>query len=343
MPSSGGSVSDVPTNKTVDGQDHQLAYITPEEAQNLVDQGGNPTMTNEGVMAYPPQDNYTSNYDSSQNQSGRNENTSGAGGGSSYSGGNNNREQAIASQHTRARTEAAQAGTIVDDEYDTPDTQHYNKTQKEIRKKSKDVVDTKMSKDEYEQFNKDLNDYYGTKDVKYEPYGRAGQGTVNLSFKEHWDNIGMQNPMLKFSPIARFIGAAGRNIGEYLKSDYGTGKYAGPGSDKGGLLGRIGIEGGGSYQVTPQDRDIMNQLSPEAPYIISGTKSPTNSPAANWYQSLGNTSTNQFQFSFANELSAAKAKQASILGNQSAVGWLAVNQSPFYNFLKENKLDKGIL
>jgi len=330
MPSSGGSVSDVPTNKTVDGQDHQLAYITPEEAQNLVDQGGNPTMTNEGVMAYPPPTSSvaeSSSYHTPSNQGG----------------GNNNREQAIASQHTRARTEAAQAGTIVDDEYDTPDTQHYNKTQKEIRKKSKDVVDTKMSKDEYEQFNKDLNKYYGTKDIKYEPYGRAGQGTVNLSFKEHWDNIGMQSPMLKFSPIARFIGAAGRNIGEYLKSDYGTGKYAGPGSDKGGLLGSIGTEGGESYQVTPQDRDIMNQLSPEAPYIISGTKSLTNSPAANWYQSLGNTSTNQFQFSFANELSAAKAKQASILGNQSAVGWLAVNQSPFYNFLKENKLDKGIL
>ena len=87
----------------------------------------------------------------------------------------------------------------------------------------------------------------------------------------------------------------------------------------------------------------MNALAPEAPYIVSGTTAPTNSPAANWYQSLGNTSTSQNQFSFATELAAAKAKQAGILGNQSAVGWLAVNQSPFYNFLKERKLDKGIL
>ena len=54
MPSSGGSISDAPVNKVVDGQEHQLSYITPGEAQNLVSQGGQPTMTNEGVMAYPP-------------------------------------------------------------------------------------------------------------------------------------------------------------------------------------------------------------------------------------------------------------------------------------------------
>ena len=49
MPGSGGSVSDAPIEKTVDGQHHQLAYITPVEAQSLVDQGGKPTMTNEGT------------------------------------------------------------------------------------------------------------------------------------------------------------------------------------------------------------------------------------------------------------------------------------------------------
>ena len=87
----------------------------------------------------------------------------------------------------------------------------------------------------------------------------------------------------------------------------------------------------------------MNELAPEAPYIVSGTTQPTNSPAANWYQSLGNTKTSGFAFSFANELKAAKTKQASILGNPSAVGMLAVNDSPFYNWLKTNNLDKGIL
>ncbi len=79
------------------------------------------------------------------------------------------------------------------------------------------------------------------------------------------------------------------------------------------------------------------------PYTVGGTTPPQESQAAKWYANLGNTGTNQFQFSFSNELSAAKAKQASILGNPSAVGWLAVNQSPYYDFLKLNKLDRGIL
>ena len=72
-------------------ENHFLAYITPGERDMLVAAGGKQTPTESGIFAYPPQDNYggTGGYDSSQNQSGRNENTSGAGGGSGYSGGGN--------------------------------------------------------------------------------------------------------------------------------------------------------------------------------------------------------------------------------------------------------------
>ena len=259
----------------------------------------------------------------------------------SGNGGGNNREQAIASQYTRAKTEAAQVSS--DDVYDTPDKDHWKDTQKQIKKHTKgDHYDVKMSPEEYDKFNEDLNKYYGTKDVKYEPYGRAGQGTVNLTFKEHWDNIGHQSPALKFSPTLRFLAAAGKNINEYLTSDYGTYKYGGPGRDSGGLLGSFG-SGGSTFTPTATDRDVMRNLAPEAPYIVSGTQKPTDSPAAKWYQSLGQTNTSGFTFSFANELAAAKAKQATILGNPSAVGILAVSNSPFYNFLKERNLDKGIL
>ena len=243
-------------------------------------------------------------------------------------------------QYHRARTQAAQVDA--EDEYDAPDRDHFNQTQKEIRQKSKDVVDTTMSKEQYDEFNKNMNEYYGTDNVKYEPYGRAGKGTVNLSFKEHYKNVQAQNPAMKFSPVLAFLTAAGRNVSEYLTSDYGTYKYAGPDSDQGGLLGRIG--GGGNNRTQAQrDSEIMRNLAPEAPYIVSGITKPTNSPAANWYQSLGNTSTSGFNFSFANELNAARAKQKSILGTPSAVGYLAVNQSPFYDWLKTNSLDKGIL
>ena len=229
------------------------------------------------------------------------------------------------------------------EDYDEPDKAHWKDTQKQIKQHTKgDHYDVKMSPEEYDKFNEDLNKYYGTKDVKYEPYGRAGQGTVNLTFKEHWDNIGHQSPALKFSPTLRFLAAAGKNINEYLTSDYGTYKYGGPGRDSGGLLGSFG-SGGSTFTPTATDRDVMRNLAPEAPYIVSGTQKPTDSPAAKWYQSLGQTNTSGFTFSFANELAAAKAKQATILGNPSAVGILAVSNSPFYNFLKERNLDKGIL
>ena len=89
-------------------------------------------------------------------------------------------------------------------------------------------------------------------------------------------------------------------------------------------------------------RDAMNMIAPAAPYIVGGS-TPQESQAAKWYASLGATQNNGFGFSFANEFAAAKQKQAGILGSPSPVGMLAVNNSPFYNFLKERNLDKGIL
>ena len=224
-----------------------------------------------------------------------------------------------------------------DDEYDTPDKDHWKDTQKQIKEHGADVQ--KMSDEEYKQFNKELNEYYGTEGVKYEPYGRAGQGTVNLSFKEHWDNVGMQHPMSRIMPLGRFILAAGRNIGEYFKSDYGTYKYGGPGTDKGGLLGRIGTGDGGSWVATEQDRAVMNKLAPDAPYMVSGQEQP-DSVAQKWFD---NTNSNQNEFFFKNQYSTAKAKQLSILGKPSPYRWLAVSQSPYYDFLKRNNLDRGIL
>jgi len=167
---------------------------------------------------------------------------------------------------------------------------------------------------------------------------------TDMSFADHWNNA---PGALKYSPTLRLLYAGGKNIGEWMS------KKGFKGYNEAGARGKLGnamdYYNEGSSGNTQgllggnNERDVMNALAPEAPYIVSGIQRPTNSPAAQWYQSLGNTSTSGFNFSFANELSAAKAKQASILGNQSAVGWLAVNQSPFYNFLKERKLDKGIL
>mgnify|MGYP001212316332 CR=1 FL=1 len=87
------------------------------------------------------------------------------------------------------------------------------------------------------------------------------------------------------------------------------------------------------------EQDALSRVT--APYEVGGTPAPQESQAAKWYASLGNTSSNTL--SFQAQYNAAKAKQATILGNPSAVGILAVSNSPFYNFLKERNLDKGIL
>ena len=54
-------------------------------------------------------------------------------------------------------------------------------------------------------------------------------------------------------------------------------------------------------------------------------------------------SANKFKFDFQTEYTKALANQKALLNKPSAVGLLAVNQSPFYNWLKDNSLDKGIL
>ena len=113
-----------------------------------------------------------------------------------------------------------------------------------------------------------------------------------------------------------------------------------------GYTGKVIKEGGPSGRGTDlltgvqsqDDRDAMNQLAPNAPFIQSGTQKP-DSVAAKFF---GNSS-NNFKFSFENEYSKALARQKTLLNKPSAVGLLAVNQSPFYNWLKDNSLDKGIL
>ena len=149
----------------------------------------------------------------------------------------------------------------------------------------------------------------------------------DLTFSEHWAN---RPAAIKWSPTLSFLYASGKNVGEWFSKNKGKSTYT-PGS---------GGEGGGG----DNESQMMRDVAPHAPYIVSGTTKPTNSPAANWYQGLGNnTLSGSNTFNMATEYAAAKAKQKSILGSPSPVGQLAVNNSPFYNWLKERGLNKGIL
>jgi len=112
------------------------------------------------------------------------------------------------------------------------------------------------------------------------------------------------------------------NKGDFKQSDFNE-KYGSPEINVGG----------------ENDRDIMNMVTPIAPHIVGGT-TPVESQAAKWFSNLGG---NQGGFNLTQAYADAKTKQASILGQPSPMKYLAVSQSPFFEFLKENKLNKGIL
>ena len=76
-----------------------------------------------------------------------------------------------------------------------------------------------------------------------------------------------------------------------------------------------------------------------SPYIVSGT-TPVESQASKWYNSIGNDTK---QFNFASAYATAKEKVSQTLNNKGPIGMLAVSDSPYYDWLKTNKLDRGIL
>ena len=77
----------------------------------------------------------------------------------------------------------------------------------------------------------------------------------------------------------------------------------------------------------------------EGSYNIGGTD-PQESVAAKWYSGMNNKSS---EFFFKNEYDTAKNKIKAVLGTPSTIGQVAVGNSIFFDFLKKNSLNKGIL
>ena len=171
-----------------------------------------------------------------------------------------------------------------------------------------------------------------TRPGRYTTNPNTGQlERTDLSLSEHMKNA---PGLIKWSPTLSFLWGAGKNISEWAKNkDWSYNPDTGTVTDRGG--NNIG------------ERQLMNAAAPSAPGLISGqtTSGSGSYSASQWYGNLGNNTGNAGSnpFSFSKSYEKAKAKQASILGQTTAIKQLAVNQSPFYNFLKENKLDKGIL
>jgi len=167
---------------------------------------------------------------------------------------------------------------------------------------------------------------------------------TDMSFGDHWKNA---PEALKYSPTLRLLYASGKNIGEWAGKK-GFEGYNEAGLKTGNIWGGSGSGGDGNNNTGGNggdggERARMNTIAPHAPYIVSGITKPPTSPAQDWYQSLGGSSTNPNSFNLATEFAAAKSKQAAILGNSSAVGMLAANQTPYFDFLQKHSLTKGIL
>ena len=160
---------------------------------------------------------------------------------------------------------------------------------------------------------------------------------TDMSFGEHWAN---RPDSIKWSPTLSLLYAGGKNIGEYAdkKGFQGYNKWGETSSATTNTKTSTFTGGGGDGE-----RQRMNTIAPHAPYIVSGTTKPTNSPALSWYQNLGTSNTNTGGFNLATEYASAKSKVAKTLGTSTPVGQLAVNDTPYFNFLKKNNLDKGIL
>ena len=360
MPASGGSVTDnsVPTNKVVKGQKHYLAYITPDEGKSLVDQGGTEVITKEGIPAYPGHyggGSSSSGGGSPHGNGGGSSGPSGPPGGGATSQGSGRDysppSAPTADRHpdpspvvTTAKAPPSVLSRPVQDldeqmvsdpgyieykprvniedihgEFDDPDSVSYDPTYDP----AKQAEATKASA-----FGTDKH----AGEYKWNPKTGEYERFTDYTFAEHWDRA---PDSIKFSPTLRLLWATGANLGEWSKRqganvwDWGTGESnISPAPDRGDGPGATGTVS-----------------AAQSNFITSGQITPSNSVAANWYQSLGSSSAsgNASAFNLASEYAAAKTKVKQTLGTPSAVGMLAVNDSPFFDFLQKHNLTKGIL
>ena len=341
MPASGGSVTDnsVPTNKVVKGQKHYLAYITPDEGKSLVDQGGTEVITKEGIPAYPGHyggGSSSSGGGSPHGNGGGSSGPSGPPGGGATSQGSG-RDYSPPSAPTADRhpdpspvVTTAEAPPSILSQPEGPDKIQRISTGEEPGYRAQDSQPFGLSKEEAYRQGKITVDQRDADPVLTAPEER--DLTRDLTFAEHWN---LAPDALKYSPTLRLLWATGANLGEWSKRqganvwDWGTGESnISPAPDRGDGQGATGAVS-----------------AAQSNYITSGQTSPSNSVAANWYQSLGtgSASGNSGAFNLASEYAAAQQKVKQTLGTPSAVGMLAVNDSPFFDFLQKHNLTKGIL
>ena len=322
-------------------EDHFLAYITEGERDMLVRAGGKETSTVSGINAYPPSGVY-------QGGEGYVSSSSGAPPGEHGGSGPTHQEQKSYSQPTQDRIQ--RIGSGIEPGYRPEDAQPYGLSKEEAYRQGK------ITKDQYESqdvaIDRSIQEspswFDGIKNY-IESGGMIGMAinltgevlsklgeysselqkkamtmSLNSRVKSKMKDLDLNNPNSMNNPeiVDLHKDLAGIKDGTFTQNDF-TKKYG---------SGDLSTEGGG-------DREIMNVATPYASYAVANQE-PIESQAAKWYANLGGSSGG---FNLTTAYADAKSKVAQTLGSPSAVGQLAVNQSPFYNWLKENSLNKGIL
>ena len=178
-----------------------------------------------------------------------------------------------------------------------------------------------------EQAKRQADPVYGDPDPQVDVDPRDRDSIT--SFKDNYVANVKSNPM--------YLG-----IGGLLHTAYQTGKAK---SMLSGVPGYGFLDNNGTDTPTVQpiagggDSGNTTALLAASPYLVSGT-TQVESEASKWYNSIGN---NTKQFNFASAYATAKEKVSQTLNNKGPIGMLAVSDSPYYDWLKTNKLDKGIL
>lgn len=313
-------------------EDHFLAYITEGERNMLVQAGGKETLTKSGIKAYPP-----------LGQEGTSPGTR-----SDYSPGQGHRDTAGGPPSISAGS-AAQASTYTG----IPEGGKLGEgsTRESSTGETKDNLITKVKNNIISKTEAlDIAGKLGwvTDNAFIDAIGGAwgiamGIGGKAQSKAINWDLNRRLNKTFKEVEKGTHPGALGYKISDLQDkmersqldpSDprhYGQDEYSRDYPSRN--------LGGENADDRGDARGLTNIITPYAAHAIGGTTQEP-SMAAQWYSNLGG---NQGGFDLTTAYASAKAKVSQTLGQPTAIGQLAVNESPFFNFLKENSLNKGIL
>ena len=332
MSASGGSTSDqnISTNKVVDGQSHYLAYITPDEGKSLMDQGGKEVITDSGIPAYP------THHGSFGTSAGVSQGTSSGGGEGPPGGGDqgmtyDSRPPQLGGSGTVEQAEQFRDAGGTTETKDSLITKVKNKV---ISKFDAAKIASKLG---WVTDNSFMNALGGA-------VGVIGMlGTEVQSKAINWDLNRRLNRTFKEVEKGTHPGALGYKISdlqdkmERSQLDPSDPRHYGQDDwtrDYGKDLSAPD-DGGNS-------RGLTNIITPYAAHAVGGTTQQT-SQAAKWYANLGSGNSNPGAFNLTQQYAAAKAAVSQKLQSTSSVGQIAVADSAFFNFLKDNSLNKGIL